>query len=230
MKHLKYAAKNNLLPQRGEGCPFLWAFHFGSASRFCASRYRPRQRRGATLLIVVACIVLAGLAMVGVTRQSLRMATDSVQAEIELQQRWATTSLQRTMLHSAPRIFADLEQRSLAAGNIGPFPSSVQTELLLGGVRLNAVLADEQAKLNLNAVYHSRGVSATELAAQKMKGFSGLRTRLSPEVPSTARGRRIGDSRETTEDESSEDEIDAPPPTPAFRHWGQVFDLSLIHI
>ena len=64
-----------------------------------------RDRKGVLLLVVVACILIAGLAMVGIARQSLRMATAAVNSESELQQRWGVISLQRTLLKGAPLIF-----------------------------------------------------------------------------------------------------------------------------
>lgn len=188
---------------------------------------RRRRRKGAVLLIVVACIVVAGLAMVGVARQSLRLATASVEEEVELQQRWGTISLQRTILSSAPKMFTDSDKRMLAVGNSGPFPNTIRSRVLLGGIEFDAVLSDEQAKLNLNRVYQSRGQSVTQTIAEKMKGLGGIRIRLLPEAVSTARGRRserridAGSSADV-----DQDELEKPEPPSAFRHWGQVFDLS----
>lgn len=182
-----------------------------------------RTRRGVTLLIVVAFIVVAGLAMVSVSRRSLRLATDSVERETELQQRWGTISLQRTLLHGAPKIFLDFDKRALAGGNTETIPSTIRSEVLLGGIQFRALLADEQTKLNLNTVYHTRGRSAVELAAQNMKGLGGLKVRLTPEVDSQAN--RAEQTRNSLDDTAFEELERAEPPT-AFRNWGQVFDLS----
>lgn len=198
--------------------------HLGPARnpvRRCVSR---RRRRGLLLLIVVACVLIAGLAMVGVARHSLRLATDSVKSESELQQRWGAISLQRTLLRSAPGIFADLDKRSLAAGNTGPFPSTVRSEILLGGIKFDVLLADEQAKLNLNSAYHERGKITAEQLARKLKGVGGLRVRMLPEVANASRGTGSAGRRKTAEDQADDSEI-RPPPA-AFRHWGQVFDLT----
>lgn len=188
------------------------------------SYLRRRRRRGVVLLIVVACIVIAGLAMVGVTRQSLQLATASLESESELQQRWGTISLQRTLLHSAPKIFADLDKRSLATGNAGPFPCTVGSKILLGGMKYDVLLADEQAKLNLNFAYHARGKNIAELLARKMKGRGELRVRMMPEVASAAPSSHTVGRRDAAE--RADDEPDMPPPPAAFRHWGQVFDLA----
>ncbi len=186
-------------------------------------------RQGVTLLIVVAFIVIAGLALVGVAQQSFRLATDSVNSEAELQQRWGTISLQRTLLRSAPKLFADLDQRSLQSGNSGPFPSTIQTEVLLGGVKFDAMLGDEQAKLNLNSLYHRRGTIAVELAAQKLAGRNRLRTRLAPETKSISNqpsSPRLGS--DASNESATDDELEKAASTPpaAFRHWGQIYDLS----
>lgn len=186
-------------------------------------------------MIVVALIVIAGLAMVSVTRESLRLATDAVEQEVELQQRWGTISLQRTLLHAAPKIFLDAQRRSLVTGaaaplpSTAPLPSSVQSDFLLGGLQFTTLLADEQAKLNLNTIYHTRGRNAVELTVRKMSEFRGLPVRLTPEVDSEARRTPSRDRTRIREDERDPTTIEEPDGAtspPAFRHWGQVFDLS----
>lgn len=180
-------------------------------------------RRGVLLLIVMACILIAGLAMVAISRQSLRMATDSIHAEQELQRRWGVASMQRTLLKAAPKILDDLEKQSRIAGSTGPHPSVVSTEVLLGGVKFDALIADEQAKLNLNLAYHLRGESHVRQMAERLKGGGELRLRVTAEVPSAGLASRTRPSDEDDEDE------DSPPPPPAFRNWGQVFDLTHAH-
>ena len=184
---------------------------------------RSSQRRGVALLIVVACIVVAGLAMVSVTGKSLRLATDSVEKEAQLQQRWGVISLQHTLLTSAPKLFVDSDKRMRESGNTGPFPNSLQRDIVLGNIQFQCVLADEQAKLNLNAIYQRRGRSATALAARKMNEIGGLRLRLAPEVADTA---KQGMAKAQTLADEEQMEFEDTPITPAFRHWGQVFDLS----
>lgn len=192
------------------------------ASRL-TSRKR-RERKGVLLLVVVACILIAGLAMVGITRQSLRMATSALKTESELQQRWGVISLQRTLMTGAPEIFTNSDNASLIAGKTGPFPSTVRSEVLLGGIKFNLLLADEQAKLNLNLAYHMRGKNTAQQLAEKMKGIGGLRTRLMPEVQSADIGRQKSSASDDDEEEdAAENETSLPV---AFRHWGQVFDLS----
>lgn len=185
----------------------------------------PRQRRGVLLLIVVACILIAGLAMVGIAQQSLRLATDSVEAERELQRRWGAVSVQRTLLRSAPEMFRRLEDQAKFDGESGPFPSSIRTEVLLGGMKFDALVADEQAKANLNLAYHIRGKNRAEQLARKMNRKAGLSLRLLPEVKSAS----LAMQRSTNEDNQNPagpDDEEPAPPLPAFRHWGQVFDLS----
>jgi len=184
-----------------------------------------RERSGVLLLVVVACILIAGLAMVGIARQSLRMATAAVNTESELQQRWGVISLQRTLLKGAPVIFKNSDKASLIAGSKGPFPSKVRSEVLLGGIKFNLLLADEEAKLNLNSAYHRRGKNTAQQLAERMKGVGALRVRLMPEVPS-ADNRQRNDSG-ASDEESAESETSLPA---AFRHWGQVFDLASISV
>ncbi|MFZ5828655.1 MAG: hypothetical protein ACOY3P_01135 [Planctomycetota bacterium] len=176
--------------------------------------------RGFLLLVVIVCIVLAGLAMVGVARHSLRLAEDAVTAQRELQLRWGAVSCQRTLLAVAPSLFTGLEKRHRDANTAGPAPSSARARILLGGVRFEMLVADEDAKANLNTIYHRGGRGAAEGAARRLSANPLLPVWLVPELASSA-----SQARRPRPQEESED---APPVPPAFNHWGQVFDLARV--
>ncbi len=170
----------------------------------------------------MACILIAGIAAAGVARQSLRMATDSIAAQLELQSRWGVISLQRTLLKGAPVLFNTLEEQARAASREGPYPNSIRCTVMLGGVRFDALLADENAKVNLNYVYHKRGMSHARRLVGQMNNIGAVQVRLMPEVTSAS----MAVIQPAARNEAEEGEEDPPPPPPAFRHWGQVFDLT----
>jgi len=182
-------------------------------------RQRRHHRRGVFLLFVLAALVMVGLMMVGVARQSLNLATQAVDAQDALQRRWGTLSCQRAALAVAPSLFEELERRATQKKSKAPAPSVLSTSVALGNLRFDLILSDEDAKVNLNAVYHRRGRAFVQQAVVQLAGGAALPIQLLPEVAHVplpvATARR-----------SKEDQPPPPPPVPAFRHWGEVFDLT----
>lgn len=189
---------------------------------------RSRNRQGVVLLIAMACIVIGGVAMVGVTRQSLRSAVDSIDAERELQHRWGVISTQYSLLKGASTLFDRLDKQARLAGRDAPYPSTIRSYVMLGGVRFDAVLSDENAKLDVNYAYHSGGKPRAGQLVTKLNRVAGLTVRLMPEVPSANRitSRPTGAVAPTGADTDGDEDDETPPPPPAFRHWGEVFDLA----
>jgi hypothetical protein len=129
----------------------------------------------------------------------------------ELQRRWGILSCQRTLLPAAPRLFAALQEGNTARSN--PAPSAWTASLRLGEYRFDLLLADESAKLNMNAVYHHRGRAGVErFVHRSVPALFRPPVRLAPEV---TQGKPL-------------EELMAGDDLPdAFHSWGQVFDFSL---
>lgn len=181
---------------------------------------KPARRRGFLLLVVVACVTIATIGMVGTANQSLRLARQAMAAQSELQQRWGALSCERTLLSGAPTIFKEFDARARRAKSKLPVPSTVRASVLLGGVRYDMLLADEDAKVNLNAVYHWRGLIHVQRTVQQLVGPGLLPVRLMAEASSASLGKPLG-----TRSPKRGPEVQVAPP-PAFRGWGQVFDLA----
>ena len=79
---------------------------------------RSRSRCGYILLVVLGVLVLVVTVLGLLAKVSLRRGVQSVDAELALQQRWGAVSLQRVLLHDAPKIFED-KYYSLIFGLLG---------------------------------------------------------------------------------------------------------------
>lgn len=173
--------------------------------------------RGYVLLAVLAAMVLMVTVLASLANLSLRRSLAAADAQVALQQRIGTLSLERNVFGRSMQVFDTIE-KELPTGV--PFPSVLRTAVTFGGVTYDVVLADEDAKMNLNTIYHAAGPARCQSALTQMVGPSGtMAIRLLPAV------RPSGFLVPAPADES-EEETPAPTRLPAFRSWGEVFDLS----
>ena len=159
-----------------------------------------RPRTGFVLLMTLLILAVAAAAMADVSRRSLRRALEANDAEQALQQKWAATSVRRTLLPRAALVINGAEQRTRRPA------ATVRTDLFLGdGPSLTPVsllFGDEGAKLNLNTLYE-RDRRGLQRSLTSLFDTGPLRVELRPNPP----GR---------------DELAAP--VPPFESFGQVFD------
>jgi len=164
---------------------------------------RQSHRRGYALIMTVVLIAIAALLMAGVARQGLQLAAQASAAQADLQRRWGVFSCQRAVLCQAEEILARQEAAQREAdGRLGGIPA-VATEMRLGTMSVALLLADENAKVSLNAIHARRDKETVARVVQEMAGLSGLDVRLRPY-------RRAADAEHL----------------PAFDSWGQVFALE----
>lgn len=166
---------------------------------------RRARRRGFVLAMVVVLIAIVGISMAGMARRSLELAEQAATAQENLQRRWGVLSCRRVLLGRAEELLAKQAElnRSEEAG--WPLPGTISGEFVLGRLRFVVFLADEDAKVNLNAVYRRGrgGISRVRKAVYEMSGPGALFPQI--QVPSH------GGSRSEQ----------AP-----FQSWGQIFDLG----
>jgi hypothetical protein len=186
-----------------------------------------RERRsGYVLLMVLAVSVLVITVLATLAKVSLRRGLQAADAEVSLQQRWGTQTLQNAVLRRAGAVFELREkqhQELVAAKRASPVPPppTIRTALTLGGVTFDLLLGDEDAKVNLNALYHQSGLAKTEQAISAITGQAGtMAVRLTPACEPASLQRR----KSTTA--TSRDTDDQPDSRDAFRSWGEVFDLQ----
>jgi hypothetical protein len=186
------------------------------------SNRKPHGRTAYVLMIVIAVSVLVVTVLGTLAKQSLRRGLAAADAERSLQQRWGALTLEKEILQVAPKVFELQHQLVKARDPAAHPPTSIRAAVTLRDVTFDLLLGDEDAKLNVNSMYHHVGQQRTEQAIRELSGVgAAMSVRLLPCVPAQqiARDRpRIGQPADTEEE---------PPAVPnAFRSWGEVFDLT----
>lgn len=150
---------------------------------------RPLRRRGYVLVVTLAVLVLAAGMMVGLGRAAGQHAARAREARDDLQRRWGAASCRAAVLPVAERLLLVEERRTG-----GPVPA-LRAAVRLGGQRFELMVADEQAKADVNALLADAGgadVSAVENRVRAALAGHGLanRVRLRPEhrPPTAAAG------------------------------------------
>lgn len=182
-----------------------------------------RSRGGYVLLIVLAVLVLMVTALSQLSTLSLRRALAAADAEVRLQQRVGAESIERVLLRRAAGLFDTLEQAAeQRASSATPRPHSIRAAVTFGGVTFDVVVADEDAKLNLNRIYHEAGKQRADRVIAELVGPLAARAiRTQPAVRPTPSATIA--SRDDGDDADSAEPTKVPP---AFRGWGEVFDLK----
>jgi hypothetical protein len=111
------------------------------------------RRAGYVLLMSLVILCLAALVLSGLARHSFRLAVETLDESDELQLRWGSLSLRRTLALRAPGLYdfyvnGPIEQRQHPTT---PFP--LLAEIILAKQRFAVTLEDENTKLNLNRLY-----------------------------------------------------------------------------
>jgi hypothetical protein len=167
--------------------------------------------------MVLVCLVLAGLALVPIAQHSLETVTAAAARERQLQLHWGAVSCQRTLHGEAKTLFEELDKKTLSKKSARDsqrdvqLPRELTLTVRLGRLPFRLTLADEDAKANLNSLYHFGGPQASQrFVTQQMRSIYRLPVRLRPQTPQVDPGKAI----------------EAGEPLPiAFSSWGQVFDL-----
>ncbi len=156
-------------------------------------RNSPRHNSAYVLLMTLLLLVMAAVAMLGVSRLSLQRAVASLREEEELQRKWASLSCRRTLLPRAETILAAAEARSREP------VIQVTSTLTLVGQEVRLVFTDEQAKLNLNHIATDESTQCVQSAVGRLAHGPGLEMRFRPLASSA--------------------QLDVP----SLSSWGQVF-------
>ncbi len=192
-----------------------------------------KQRRGYILVMVLVTLIIVITALTSVATKSLRTSQQAGNAASMLQQRWGMTTCKNMFLPNAGRTFLLYEQEQLAKTKGSPGRTNVLAEsVMLGGQRFDMVLSDENAKVNLNTMYHLGGPKSVGDAVKTIGGLP-LQRSMSPRpaVPPTNRfqlnASKSGGSDASGEAGGPNGSADlAQSALPAFRSWGEIFDLG----
>lgn len=194
---------------------------------------RPRSRCGFVLLVVLAAIIVVGLALTSTARRGLNATISAIEAQKSLQRRWGMTSCQRAILPAAQSLF-DVSDRTTRRqrGKKTAFPAVLEDRVMLGDQTFDLLVADEDAKANLNAIYDASDIQTCERALSRLTGpLESRSVQLTPERASTNQQSAKKSRASASKLEDPNSEIDSSPDSiaPAFRSWGEVFDLVQLH-
>jgi hypothetical protein len=188
--------------------------------------------------MVLVAIIVVGVALTASARRSLLASVSAIESQQSIQRRWGSYSCQMTLLASAPNLFEFTDRATRQGrGKAKALPAILEDRVILGGQVFDLLVSDEDAKANLNAIYDIGGLRAVETAVSDLAGTFESRTRrlapvrasasiLAVKKPSSEKSKSSGtvDSTGTATDLAEA----APKPNntfPAFRSWGEVFDL-----
>jgi len=140
----------------------------------------PAQKSGYALLLVLVTLTLCAVALLELASRSQRVHVDSLERLQGLQARWGRLSCNRVLLREAAALFEAIEQSRTTREDTQPgeFPRVMRESLQLGNQLFTIVLADESAKLNLNALRRwGRPGTTTQLLRQALgpSSFRALR-------------------------------------------------------
>jgi hypothetical protein len=176
------------------------------------------------LLMVLVAILVVGTALVSVAGQNLLLHRASIDAHLSLQQRWGMASCQRTLLPRADNFLQEFGRNApKVRGKSSAFTSSLQDRLILGGQSFDLMIADEDAKMNLNRLYDAAGQPRCEKAISALIGpMEAQFVQLVASRPSET------DQRAKKAQSDASDEPTLSVLQPAIRSWGEVFDLARV--
>lgn len=156
-----------------------------------------RRRAGFILITVLAMLTFAILAATAVARQSLRMALESQRVESQLQSKWLRHTLRHSLL---PQAGAILGPPKYVGEHVTEPKSRLSLQLSLNDETFTLIVADEQAKLNVNR--YRELANRTRVESVVRRAYAGTSIRL----------------RQTAFSDKHD-----------MQSWGEVFDLSLRH-
>lgn len=172
-------------------------------------RRLPQRQNGFVLLMTLVCVVLVALATVGMARRSFQAAVETKALEADLRQRWAATGLQALLMPQAEALL-------IRAERVERKPR-VQAwhRIEVGGFRWDVVVADEQAKADVNQLLETLDAQQATLAVRQLSRGAALTTREMLEV----RLRPLP----APQDSGSQDAPTPPLQRPSIAGFGQVY-------
>jgi hypothetical protein len=129
-----------------------------------ARRHRPAY----VLIAVLALLVLSATLLVAVSRAATRSALAARSAEEDLQRRWGAVTCRKAVLPYAEQMLTALEQERRRP------TAKFETSIRLGNMTFDLIVADEQAKANVNTILQAADVTSAESQIRGALAGSGL--------------------------------------------------------
>lgn len=109
-------------------------------------------RGGFVLVMVLILLTVAAISLSGLARRSMRIAAESADAQADFERKWQTATLQRALLSDVDLVLRTAEVLPDDDGSGWPNPAVAEGVATVGEYRYEFLLADEDAKINLNTV------------------------------------------------------------------------------
>lgn len=131
---------------------------------------------GFVLVMTLIIVILAGIALVAVSRRSCEKAIQAVRAESDLQRRWMTHSLQQHLLPRAEQWLTQIEEQTHEPCH------TRRIDCVSDSMSYTILLTDEQARFNVNRLRDEQTHKAIEcvrrLARRDPSGIASATVRL----------------------------------------------------
>ena len=138
-----------------------------------------QHRKGYILLTTLGVLVLSSTLLVTLARTSIRRTLEARQMQDDLQRRWGQISCQRALLPHAEMILSNQERLHQQAF------ASYRASAKLGSQVFDLLLADEQAKTNVNAMLDLTGKTQAESHLRTTFSNFAVQIRLHTSPPPT---------------------------------------------
>ncbi len=116
---------------------------------------RSNRAQGYVLVMALLLIAMAGSVLTIMAKRSIFEATDVYQAQKQLQHRWATYSLEKSLLPNASNVMTTLLENDPPDDQDLPV-NKIDFNIQLGDTTYQLTLSDEQAKANVNQLFKSQ--------------------------------------------------------------------------
>jgi len=107
------------------------------------------KRTGFILVVTLVMIAIAGILLTGICRHSLAMSLAVHQMSERLQKRWGMASCQRAAFRLADEVLVETRRREDGSHDVRSL-ATASLVVNLGGMDFDLLLADDQAKVNVN--------------------------------------------------------------------------------
>ena len=145
---------------------------------FQLHRLPHRPQRGYVLLLTLLMIPVVAMALLATARESMTRALEANRQALALQHRWAALSCSQVFMPKSGLMLDLANQEAEQPLAMAPVC------LTLGDFTIMVVAGDEQAKVNLNAVFRKNGAAAVQaMVLQLAPGINNQQTlALNPQV------------------------------------------------
>jgi hypothetical protein len=134
-----------------------------------------RTRRGAVLILVLALLAIAALVASRLALASSRIAAEALERERYAVERWTELSVRRVLLPQADRVLTVPEDPAGPKSDAQPRKTArFSAQIELNRHVWDVVVADEQAKADVNFLYRQHEPLQAAARIRELMGTSGL--------------------------------------------------------